>query len=106
MVRDGAKAPPHHEEFTPQPAAATNARQPLKAEISRAPSIAAGSTMKPLTLRPSARAMVPIAIGEGMAATNLPNAAAESAQTSSSMDDPVAAATRSRPGFGGVVSRA
>ncbi len=33
--------------------AAINARQPLKAEISRAPSIAAGSTIKPLTLRPS-----------------------------------------------------
>ena len=52
------------------------------------------------------RRTVPIDIGGGIAATNLPNAAAGSAQTSSSIDDPVPASTRSMPGFGGVVSSA
>jgi hypothetical protein len=85
---------------------ATKARQPLNAEMSRAPSTAAGSTRKPFTPRPSARRTVPIDIGGGIAATNLPNAAAGSAQISSSMDDPVPASMRSMPGFGGAVSSA
>ena len=62
--------------------------------------------MKPLTPRPSARRTVPIDSGGGIAATNLPNAGAGSAQTSSSIDAPVPASTRSMPGFGGVVSSA
>ena len=49
-----------------------NARQPPNAEMSRAPSIAAGSTIKPFTPRPSARRTVPIESGGGIAATNLP----------------------------------
>ena len=56
--------------------------------------------------RPSARRTVPIDSGGGIAATNFPNAAADSAQTSTAIDDPVPAATRSMPGFGGVVSSA
>ena len=50
--------------------------------------------------------MVPIDSGGGIAATNFPNDAADSAQSSSSIDDPVPASTRSMPGFGGVVSSA
>src|SRR5262245_26833009 len=78
---------------------AMNARQPPQAEMSRAPPISAGSTMKPLMPRPSARRTVPIDNGGGIAATNFPNAEAFSVQTSRAIDDPVPAATRSMPGF-------
>ena len=46
---------------------------------------------------------MPIDSGGGTAATNFANAAGDSAQTSNSIDDPVPAATRNMPGFGGVV---
>ena len=85
---------PRNDDVHPAAASATNARQPPKAEISRAPSISAASTIKPLTPRPSARRTVPIDSGGGIAATNFPNAAADSAQISSSIDDPVARAQR------------
>ena len=62
--------------------------------------------MKPLTVRPSARRTVPIDSGGGTEATKFPKAVADSAQTSSSIDVPVPAATRSMPGFGGVVESA
>ena len=65
---------PPCEVITPAAFSAMNARQPPNAEISRAPSIAAGSTTKPFTPRPSASRMVPIPSGGGIAATNLPNA--------------------------------
>ena len=83
-----------------------NVRQPPNAEISRAPEMSAGSTMKPLTPRPSASRTVPIESGGGIAATTLPKAAAGSAQTSSAIDYPVPVATRSMPGFAGVVPSA
>ena len=79
------------------------ARQPPNAEMSRAPSMAAGSTRKPFTPEPSASRIVPIDSGGGIAATNFPNAAADSAHSSSWIDDPEPALTRSMPGFGGVV---
>ncbi len=77
-----------------------------KAEISRALVMSVDSTMNPLTLRPSANRMLPIESGGGIAATNLPNAAAGSAQISSVIEAPVPAATRSMPGLAGVVSSA
>ena len=55
---------------------AMNARQPPNAEMSRAPLIPAGSTTNPFTPLPSASRIVPIPSGGGIAATNLPNAAA------------------------------
>ena len=67
---------------------------------------AAGSTMNPFTPRPSARRMVPIDSGGGIAATNLPKAAADSAHNSSLIALPVPASMRNMPGFGGVVSSA
>ncbi len=48
-------------------ACAMNARQPPKAEMSRAPWVASGSTRKPFTVRPSASARVPMASGGGTA---------------------------------------
>ena len=85
---------------------AMNARQPPNAEISRAPSIATGSTTNPFTPRPSASRIVPIPSGGGIAATNLPKAAADSAHSSSLIEFHAPASTRSMPGFGGVVSSA
>src|SRR5437667_10645675 len=78
---------------------AMNARQPPNDEISRAPLISAGSTIKPFTPRPSASRIVPIDSGGGIAATNFPNAAADQAQSSSLIDDPFPRPTRSMPGF-------
>ena len=49
---------------------------------------------------------LPIDSGGGIAATNCPNAAADRAQSSSAIAIPCPAATRSMPGFGGVVSSA
>src|SRR5262249_39330819 len=63
-------------------ASAIYARQPPNAEMSRAPSMPAASTRKPFTSLPSARRMVPIESGGGIAATNLPKADGDSAQTS------------------------
>jgi hypothetical protein len=62
--------------------------------------------MNPFTPRPSARRIVPIDSGGGIAATNFPNAAADSAQSSSLIGNPAPGSTRSMPGFGGVVSSA
>ena len=50
--------------------------------------------------------MVPIESGGGIAATNCPNAAGDSAQISNSIADPWPGSTRSMPGFGGVVGSA
>ena len=56
--------------------------------------------------RPSARRTVPIDSGGGIAATNCPKLAADSAHSSTAIGVPVPAATRSMPGFGGVVESA
>jgi len=48
------------------------ARQPPKAEMSRAPCVAAASTKKPCAPRPSASASVPIESGGGIDATKRP----------------------------------
>jgi len=56
------------------PCFAINARQPLKAEISRAPAMSAASTIKPLTARPSASRTVPIESGGGIAANEFSEA--------------------------------
>src|SRR5215211_5679794 len=105
MVRDGGRAPHHHEGYTAA-LSAMNARQPPNDEISRAPFTAAGSTIKPFTPRPSASRIVPIDSGGGIAATNLPNDATDKAHSSSLIRDPAPGSTRSMPGFGGVVSSA
>ena len=47
-----------------------------------------------------------VGFGGGIAATNLPNAAVDSAHSSSLIEWPAPASTRSMPGFGGVVSSA
>src|SRR3954470_22299022 len=85
---------------------AMNARQPLNAVMSRAPARSAGSTRNPFTPRPSRRRIVPMDSGGGTAATNVPNAFADIAHSSSSIDDPAPACTRSMPGFCGGVSSA
>ncbi len=81
-----------------------NARQPPNEVMSRAPSTAAASTRKPLTPEPSARRTVPIDNGDGIAATNAPNAFVGNAHTSIAIAAPPAS-TRSMPGFGGTVPR-
>src|SRR5438445_818568 len=55
-------------------AAATKARQPPYAEMSRAPLTASASTRKPFTTRPSASLREPIDRGGGTAATKRPKA--------------------------------
>src|SRR5262249_32667572 len=81
-------------------ACAMKARQPPKAEMSRAPCVAAASARKPLTLRPSASVSVPIDRGGGTLATKRPNASAGIAQISTAMAAPLAS-TRMSPGFAG-----
>src|SRR5437016_3189242 len=79
----------------PHAAAAMNARQPPNSEMSRAPLTASASTRKPCTAEPSAKRMVPIDSGEGIAATKAPNEAGDSAQISTSIDEPAPASMRS-----------
>src|SRR5262245_25472196 len=79
----------------------TKARQPPKAEMSRAPFTASASTRKPLTLLPSDSRIVPIDSGGGTASTKRPNAAVGNAQISASMAAPRPSPTRSSPGLGG-----
>ena len=59
------------------------------------------SARKPFTLRPSASISVPIESGAGIAATKRPKPSAGSAQSSTAIDAPCPAATRSSPGRGG-----
>ncbi len=73
------------------------ARQPPKAEMSRAPCVASASTRKPFTRRPSAIASVPIDSGGGAASTKWPNSAAGSAQISIAIAAP--RPTRSQGGL-------
>src|SRR5262245_33187737 len=95
-------AAPHHEgeSYALAFACAMNARQPPKAEMSRAPCVAAASARKPLSLRPSASVSVPIERGGGTLATKRPNASAGIAQISTAMAAPPAS-TRMSPGFAG-----
>jgi hypothetical protein len=65
--------------------------------------VASASTRKPFTLRPWAVVSVPIDSGGGTASTKPPNLSAGIAQISISIALPLPGATRSRPGFGGVV---
>src|SRR5262249_48976851 len=65
-----------------------NARQPPKAEMSRAPCVAAASARKPLSLRPSASVSVPIERGGGTLATQRPDPGAGGAPRGTAADEP------------------
>ena len=71
--------------------------------MSSAPSTAAASQRKPCTRLPSSSAIVPIDSGEGIAATNAPNAGVGISHTSTSIAAPSPFALRTRPGLGGTV---
>ena len=78
------------------------ARQPPRCEISSAPCTAQLSHRKPCTHSPSSSSTRPIPSGDGIAATNEPYSLTGKLHTSSSMTLPWSA-SRTRPGFGGVV---
>src|ERR1700679_3214148 len=83
---------------------ASHARHPPNEVISRASVSAYGSQIKPFTMRPSSKVMLPIPSGGGTSGVNDPKLHTGMSHNSTATEDPFSVAgTLARPGLGGTL---